>query len=306
MGVVNLVPVTDIRRSTFTASTIRSGWRRTGLHPFKPDLVINELKAYEGIDADERHEQQEDWVVAIEHQHQDWNVSVQRTTPDLQSSDIERALGNTPVRSIKRLKETPRGFSTSMKVRWALSNAQLVKDPAPPADAFMRIQPPPVNPMQALDSSNDDRPYQRLIFDDGLPKMDWQVPKSVLEVELQSRAVHKALSNHPPGHLAVPVLRHFQGLSALARIAGGLQQQLLDTQAAESARAERRRRGRRAVQGVVGGPVRPEDVRAMKEQRKLDAIYSIQRELETRLSTERLRIINKWKKLRPTLRNQGK
>ena len=87
--------------------------------------------------------------------------------------------------------------------------------------------------------------------------------------------MRKALADYLPGHLAVPVLRHVQGLSALARIVGGLQQQLLDTKAAEAARAERRRRNRRTTTGVGGGPVRPEDVRAMKEKRKVDAIYGM-------------------------------
>jgi hypothetical protein len=144
------------------------------------------------------------------------------------------------------------------------------------------------------------------VIEDGLPKMDWEVPKTILQVELQTRAVRKALADYLPGHLAVPVLRHFQGLSALARIAGGLQQQLLDTKAAEAARAERRRRNRRTTTGVGGGPVRPEDVRAMKEKRRVDAIYGMQRELETQLSNERTKIFNKWKRMRPTLRNQGK
>ena len=55
-----------------------------------------------------------------------------------------------------------------------------------------------------------------------------------------------------------------------------------------------------------GGPFYPEMLRAIKEKRKEDAIVSIQRELETRLSNERTKLINKWKRLRPTLRSYGK
>ena len=49
------------------------------------------------------------------------------------------------------------------------------------------------------------------------------------------------------GHLAVPVLHRFEGLPALARIAGSLQQQLIDTKAAEPARAEPCPRGRQTT-----------------------------------------------------------
>ena len=93
-----LSTIESIRCATFTVSTIRSGWRRTGLYPFKPDLVINELKTQEQIDVEERNEPEDSWVVAIEQQEQDWDVQIRRTTPDLHSSEVEVALGDTLVR----------------------------------------------------------------------------------------------------------------------------------------------------------------------------------------------------------------
>ena len=159
----------SIRSATFTVSTIRSGWRRTGLHPFKPDLVVDELKTREQVNAEERRERdQAGWERAIHQQDEDWDVSIRRSTPDLQSSEVEAALGDTPIRSIKRLKTTPSGFPTSMKVRFALNEAQLVKDLAPPADAFMRIEPPAVSPPQAIDH---EAPTQRFVEVDGLLKV---------------------------------------------------------------------------------------------------------------------------------------
>jgi len=44
----------------------------------------------------------------------------------------------------------------------------------------------------------------------------------------------------------------------------------------------------------------------MKVRRREDEIVTMQRDLATKLVTERTRIMNKWKRLRPTLRSHGK
>jgi len=167
------------------------------LYLFNPDLVVNELKTHEEIGSDKDRDVPRAPSL----------VFVRPNTPELFSSDIEAALSNTPIQSIKSLKRTgeillrlPRAWVTRIN----LATAQVEQTPPPAANAL----------------------------DDGLPKPDWPVPKTTLQVEQQTLAVCKALAEYLPIHLAEPVLRHFQGLSALARIAGGLEQQLLDTQAA--------------------------------------------------------------------------
>ena len=43
--------IEEVRQQTFRSSTVLSGWKRTRLYPFKPELVINHLKALEGTNS---------------------------------------------------------------------------------------------------------------------------------------------------------------------------------------------------------------------------------------------------------------
>jgi hypothetical protein len=132
------------------------------LHPFNPDLVVNKLKTHKEIDFSK------DSDVRISHNR---NVLVQRTTPDLQSSDVKAALSASPTRSAtKRIKEcNATGITSNLRVQIALNHAQLVQDQALPQDAFMRVAPD-LDYKAYLQSHP--RHYYKTYIDNSLPKLD--------------------------------------------------------------------------------------------------------------------------------------
>jgi hypothetical protein len=89
-----------------------------------------------------------------------------------------------------------------------------------------------------------------------------------------------------------------------AAIADGLQRKLQHTKAAETAKAERRKRNSRALD-ATGGSVYSQDARSIVERRQLKDAARLQQDLVARILRE-LTIANKWKRLLPTIRNWGK
>ena len=44
--------INSVRREAFTYGTIRSGWRKTGLHPWTPETVLRRIRAQEAANKD--------------------------------------------------------------------------------------------------------------------------------------------------------------------------------------------------------------------------------------------------------------
>ena len=243
--------IDEVRREAFKKGTIRSGWRRTGLHPFNPGRIVDELRPQEIVNAPQE-------AAAV-------RLAVPRpATPTFNSSDLENEDGE-PVLATPQM--------SSRQLREHLHDAQ------DPADAYTYILKP--------------------------GDFGWRTPKSIRELELQSEQVKVTLTKCLPHPIATDILRTLKGSSIMAKTAEGLQRQLNSTKAAELARAERRRRKRRVLD-VGGGPIYAEDARHMVKQRKLDEIAEQERRLRLKKEREVTTLLNKWKKLRSNLRNWGK
>jgi hypothetical protein len=246
-----LAVIDEVRRETFKKGTIKSGWRRTGLYPFNPGRIVDELKPQEIVNAP-----QEAATVRL---------AVPRpATPTFNSSDVENEEGE-PVLSTPQM--------SSRRLREHLHEVQN------PTDAYTYILKP--------------------------GDFGWRTPKSIREIELQSEQVKITLMQCLPNPIATDILRTLKGSSIIAKTAEGLQRQLNSTKAAELARAERRRRKRRALD-TGGGPIYSEDARGMVKKRKEDEIAKQERLLRHRKEREVTILLNKWKKLRSNLRNWGK
>jgi hypothetical protein len=253
-----MATVAEIRRLTFTRNTILSGWRRTGLSPFNPVVVLGQLKRQE-----------------------DCNSSAEERSPTPPPAIVQRAGTPTVISSPPQLGSSPtkapiRSFH---RVKIDLEMAQLVRRP-PARDAT----PEPENP-EPSDTA-------------------FHTPKTVRQIQLQAPFVHAALRQHLPRDMAAGVIRHLRGVSALARIAEGLQRELRSTKAAELAKDERRRRKKRALE-VKGGPIYSQDARRMVRQREVNDVARLEAEIAVKRLREVTKIVNKWKRLLPTVRNWG-
>ena len=78
----------------------------------------------------------------------------------------------------------------------------------------------------------------------------------------------------------------------MALIANGLERELHHTKAAETAKAERRKRKRRTLE-ATGGPIYSQDARAMVERRQTDDVARLQQDLAARILRELTIIANK-------------
>ena len=83
---------------------------------------------------------------------------------------------------------------------------------------------------------------------------------------MQEPFVYAVLREHLPRDVATSVIKHQRGVSAIARIAEGLQRELHHIEAAQLAKGERCRRKRRALE-AGGGPIYSQDARSLVQRR---------------------------------------
>ncbi|KAF1947503.1 hypothetical protein EJ02DRAFT_507934 [Clathrospora elynae] len=252
-----MATLAEIRCQTFVRRTILSGWRRTGLAPFNPEVVLSQLKQQEDCSEDERSPTPP--LVAV----------LRTTTPEILSSPP--MLTSSPTRAPIRQYH---------HVKIDLEQAALVRQALP-------------------QNSNTPEPENPAPGDAG-----WHTPKTIRQVQMQETVVRSVLHKHLPCKIAAGVIKHQRGVSALARIAEGLKQELRHTEAAKIAKNERRNRKRRALE-VKGGPVYSQDARKMVQQRQINDVARLENELATKTLREATRTANKLKQLLPTIRNQG-
>lgn len=262
-----LATLAEIRRLTFTRTTIQSGWRRTGLAPWKPELVLDQLQLR---DTDSEYERATPPPAQL-----------RQTTPCIQSSSPP--LGSSP--------SCPLPLQRFTQVRIALQSEQL---------SARRRRRRARGERDELDWDTTPEPENPRPGDAA-----WVTPKTVRQIQAQEPFVYAVLREHLPRDVAASVIKHQRGVSAIARIAEGLQRELHHTEAAQLAKGERRRRKRRALE-AGGGPIYSQDARLLVQRRQVNDVARLQQELAARSLREVTTIGNKWKRIRPTIRNWGK
>ncbi|KAF2189402.1 hypothetical protein K469DRAFT_563272, partial [Zopfia rhizophila CBS 207.26] len=96
----------------------------------------------------------------------------------------------------------------------------------------------------------------------------------------------------------------FKGASTMASNAQNYQHKLFKTQAAEIAREKRRKRKRQVVS--KGEPIYVSQGREMVQQRWINKIRALEEQLEAKKLKEHNIILNRWKRLHPTIRNHAR
>ncbi|KAF2177061.1 hypothetical protein K469DRAFT_604654 [Zopfia rhizophila CBS 207.26] len=136
-------------------------------------------------------------------------------------------------------------------------------------------------------------------------KPGWVIPEDIISLSSQMMRIRGVIKEWLPSPIATDIERTLIAATAMATTANGFKRQLESTQAAEMARAERRKRSRRTLD-IGGGPLYAKDGRAMIKKRREDEIAKQERELREKKAREVERICNKWKRLLPTIRNHDK
>ncbi|KAJ6280839.1 hypothetical protein J3E71DRAFT_241122 [Bipolaris maydis] len=194
-----LETLAEIRRLTFARTTIQSGWRRTGLAPWKPELVLDQLQLR---DTDSEYERATPPPTQL-----------RQTTPCIQSPSPP--LGSSP--------SCPLPLQRFTQVRIALQSEQLSargrrrRARGERDELDWDTTPEPENP----------RPGDAA----------WVTPKTVRQIQAQEPFVYAVLREHLPRDVAASVIKHQRGVSTIARIAEGLQRELHHTEAAQLAKA---------------------------------------------------------------------
>lgn len=264
-----IATIEEIRRLTFTRSTIQSGWRRTGLSPWAPEVVLNQLQPR---DDDSEYEGDRDTPPPPR----------RAATPQyVQSSPL--SLGSSPSRPppLKRF-TTVRNRLVGVQLQARLQRNRDARGSSPTA---------------WTPTAETENPQ--------LGSAAFSTPKTARQFQAQEQLVYAAIREHMPREIAASVIKHHRGVAAMALIAAGLQRDLHHTEAAQLAKSERRKRKRRALE-ATGGPIYSQDARRMVERRQIDDVARLQQDLAARVFRELRIIANKWKRIRPTIRSHGK